>query len=126
LFLLGPKFISPFTGRPVHRHHLSQSVRRKFLPLSKDEDKAKHIPKNPESRTYPKRWDFEKFTPHDLRRTCATHLVGLGFNQLLVGHILNHTDQSVTAIYNQYSYDKEKQEAMEAWEEKIRKLVGLK
>jgi len=121
----GPKFISPFTGRPVHRHHLSQSVRRKFLPLSKDEDKAKHIPKNPESRTYPKRWDFEKFTPHDLRRTCATHLVGLGFNQLLVGHILNHTDQSVTAIYNQYSYDKEKQEAMEAWEKKLKELVGI-
>ena len=50
---------------------------------------------------------------------------GHGFPQLLVGHIFNHTDQSVTAIYNQYSYDKEKQQAMEIWTEKIIKIVGL-
>ena len=120
----GPKFVSPVTGRPIYRHQLSQLVRRKFLPLAENGSKAKHIPKNPNSITYPKRWTFEKFTPHDLRRTCATHLVSLGFNQLLVGHILNHTDQSVTAIYNQYSYDKEKQQAMEAWEARIKQLIN--
>ncbi len=121
----GAKFISATTNKTITRHQLSQAIHRKFAPLPKDVDKIKHIPTNPESRTRPRRWNFEKFTPHDLRRTCATHLVDLGFPQLLVGHILNHTDQSVTAIYNQYSYDKEKQQAMEIWTEKIIKIVGL-
>jgi integrase len=47
-----------------------------------------------------------EFTPHDLRRTAATHMGKLGFSAV-VGKILNHTDNTVTAIYNQYDFDKE-------------------
>ena len=49
----------------------------------------------------------EYFSAHDLRRTAATHMAKLGHGSS-VGKILNHTDQSVTAIYDRYSYDKEK------------------
>lgn len=69
-------------------------------------------------------WDMTKFTPHDLRRTCGSHLVALGFTQFLVGHILNHTDQSITSVYNQYSYDKETQQAMEAWSHHLDALIN--
>lgn len=64
------------------------------------------------------------FTPQDLRRTCGTHIVSIGFPQLLVGKILNHTDESITAIYNQHSYDLEKQKALEAWEKKLNQIIS--
>jgi len=121
----GSKFISPTSKKIITRFHLSQAISRKLESLPNEEHKAKHIPTDPTSRTYPRKWNLEKFTPHDLRRTCATHLVGLGFDQLLVGNILNHTDQSVTSIYNQYTYDKEKQVAMENWEQKILQLTDI-
>jgi len=70
-----------------------------------------------------KDWGIAKFTPHDLRRTCGSHLTSLGFPQLLVGHILNHTDQSITSVYNQYSYDKEKKQAMEAWGNSLNQIL---
>jgi integrase len=62
------------------------------------------------------------FTPHDLRRTAATMMASLGYGSYVVGKILNHTDPSVTAIYNRYEYDKEKQAALEALD---RKIIGI-
>ncbi len=47
-----------------------------------------------------------------------------GFCETVIGKILNHSEQSVTAIYDRYSYDKEKQMALEAWGEKLNGLVG--
>jgi integrase len=69
--------------------------------------------------------DFKKvehFTPHDLRRTAATHIAKLGYGPI-VGKILNHTDQSVTAIYDRYSYDQEKQAALTAWGDAIANMI---
>lgn len=66
-----------------------------------------------------------EFTPHDLRRTAATHMGKLGFS-VIVGKILNHTDNSVTAIYNQYDFDKEKKRALLAWSRKIEELTSSK
>ena len=64
----------------------------------------------------------EYFSAHDLRRTAATHLAELGYG-LIVGKILNHTDSSVTAIYNRYQYDAEIQAAMLAWGRKLEELI---
>ena len=33
------------------------------------------------------------FVPHDLRRTAATHMTGMGISRLVVGKILNHDEQ---------------------------------
>lgn len=63
------------------------------------------------------------FTPHDLRRTAATHLGALGYPNHLIGKLLNHTDQSVTGIYNRHEYDKEKKEMLEAWEETLKGIL---
>lgn len=56
------------------------------------------------------------FTPHDLRRTAATLLGAAGYTTHLIGKLLNHTDQTVTGIYNRHEYDKEKREMLDALE----------
>lgn len=63
-------------------------------------------------------------TPHDLRRTAASHMTALGIPRLIVAKILNHTDRSVTAIYDRHSYDPEKRDALEKWARKLRALVA--
>ena len=53
---------------------------------------------------------------HDLRRTAATHMVRLGVSELVVGRVLNHAAQGVTArTYALHSYDAEKREALAMW-----------
>ncbi|MDA3901886.1 MAG: tyrosine-type recombinase/integrase [Desulfuromusa sp.] len=67
----------------------------------------------------------EYFSAHDLRRTAATHIAELGYG-VYVGKVLNHTDQSITAIYDRYAYDKEKRAALNAWGRKLEELIRLK
>jgi integrase len=66
--------------------------------------------------------ELERVTPHDLRRTAATLITELGFNRLVVDKILNHKDQSVGGIYDRHSYDKEKRQALEAWERELERI----
>jgi hypothetical protein len=68
---------------------------------------------------------LEAFTPHDLRRTAATQITKIGFG-LYVDKILNHTDQRVTAIYDQYDYSNEKKHALEAWEKNLLSIIFSK
>ena len=70
------------------------------------------------------RLPMDYFTPHDLRRTMATSIAGIGFTGELIGKVLNHVDRSVTAIYNQHHYDREKQQALEAWDRKLLAIVS--
>ncbi len=46
--------------------------------------------------------------PHDLRRTAASMMTSMGVSRIVLGHILNHAERGVTAIYDRYSYDVEK------------------
>jgi integrase len=69
--------------------------------------------------------DIEPFRPHDLRRTAATHLGALGYGNHLIGSLLNHTDRTVTGIYNRHAYDREKREMLERWEERLREILGI-
>ena len=39
-------------------------------------------------------------TPHDLRRTCATHLLDAGADALTVGKLLGHADLKTTRRYD--------------------------
>jgi integrase len=67
--------------------------------------------------------NIKYFTPHDLRRTAATHMTAMGIPRLVVSKILNHSDNNITAIYDRHSYDAEKQNALEAWGSKIKQLI---
>ena len=64
------------------------------------------------------------FTPHDLRRTAASQMTGLGTPRLVVSKILNHAEQGVTAVYDRHSYDKEKRDALDGWGRKVAELVA--
>ena len=63
------------------------------------------------------------FIPHDLRRTAASHMTGLGIPRLTVAKILNHAESGVTKVYDRHSYDAEKREALEVWGRKVMELV---
>lgn len=71
-----------------------------------------------------KKMDMEHFTPHDLRRTCATFLAVLGFSDEIIDAVLNHKKTGVIKIYNRHKYDEEKKTALEAWERKLREIIG--
>ena len=42
----------------------------------------------------------------------------------IISKLLNHTEAGVTQVYNRYSYDKEKREALEIWESKLQGFLG--
>ena len=66
-------------------------------------------------------------TPHDLRRTMATHLGGLDIDRLIIGKLLNHAEQGVTGqVYDLARYDDKKRIAMEAWSNKLMEIVSGK
>ena len=64
-----------------------------------------------------------KFTIHDLRRTVTSGFGELGISRTVMQKVLNHTDPSVTRIYDRYSYDAEKVEALTRWERRVLDLV---
>jgi integrase len=66
------------------------------------------------------------FRQHDLRRTAASHMTGMGISRLVVGKLLNHVEPGVTAVYDRHSYDREKREALEAWGERLEKIVAAR
>ena len=65
---------------------------------------------------------IEPFTPHDLRRTAATHMAELGYKQELIDRILGHIAPKIARTYNRYDYEREKEEIMLAWEKKLLSL----
>jgi integrase len=64
-----------------------------------------------------------KFTVHDLRRTVGTGLAELGFDRGVRDKVLNHTEPGVDRIYDRYSYDREKRDALTKWERRVLELV---
>jgi len=70
------------------------------------------------------RAELERATPHDLRRTVATELAALGFSRTIQDRILNHKDASVSAVYDRWTYDAEKREALQAWERYAAEIIG--
>lgn len=63
------------------------------------------------------------WTPHDLRRTVASHLTGASVSRLVVSRLLNHAEAGVTAVYDRHSYDAEKRSALDAWDRKLRSVL---
>ncbi|MBU5613744.1 tyrosine-type recombinase/integrase [Geomonas azotofigens] len=63
------------------------------------------------------------FTPHDLRRTVATHMPRIGVLREHREAVLNHTMPTVEGTYDLYSYDKEKQRALERWSRELERIV---
>jgi integrase len=67
----------------------------------------------------------EPFTPHDLRRTLRTRLAEIGVDDVVAERVLGHKLQGIMAVYNRHSYDTEKRLALDKWERKLRKILGI-
>jgi integrase len=64
---------------------------------------------------------------HDLRRTAASGMAGLGFAPHVVEALLNHksgTIKGVAAVYNRYSSAGEKRQAIDAWARRLDAVVS--
>ena len=64
------------------------------------------------------------WTPHDIRRSAASHMTSTGISRLTVSKILNHSESgSVTAIYDRHSYDQEKRLALDGWSQRLQEII---
>ncbi len=63
------------------------------------------------------------FVPHDLRRTAASHMTGMGIARLVVSKVLNHVEPGITAVYDRHSYDAEKRSALDMWARRVDEIV---
>jgi integrase len=62
--------------------------------------------------------NIPNWTLHDLRRTAATGMAGLGVSPHVVERILNHTGGTlggVAGIYNRFNYQDEMRDALDRW-----------
>jgi len=62
---------------------------------------------------------------HDLRRTTATGMAGLGIQPHIVERVLNHSTGQlggVAAVYNRFQYIDEMRDALEKWSEHVLSL----
>jgi len=70
----------------------------------------------------PAAWVF-----HDMRRTAASGMAGLGIAPHVVEAVLNHksgTIKGVAAVYNRYNYAAEKRAALDAWARRLEAIVN--
>lgn len=108
--------------KPIRANALAYAIRRNlkdYQPRRPIKGKTLAIVQVKESR----KMALEHFTPHDLRRTCATRLASLGFGDEVIDAVLGHVKQGIVAVYNRHDYSKEKRSAMEAWERKLNSLL---
>ena len=63
------------------------------------------------------------FHGHDLRRSAASCMASIGVERFTIERLLNHTDRSITAIYDRHSYDNEKRRALERYEACLNRVV---
>ena len=93
-------FPSPRDGKPVGGQSIDHAMKRNRLALG-----------------------IGEAVPHDLRRTAASHMTGMGINRLVVSKILNHVERTVTAVYDRHGYDAEKRHALDAWGARLEQIV---
>lgn len=49
-------------------------------------------------------------------------MASIGVARLVLAKVLNHTDSAVTSIYDRYSYNAEKREALDKWAQHLEGL----
>ena len=71
-----------------------------------------------------KKLGHERWTLHDLRRTFATGVAGLGIGPHIVEALLGHSLGGVAGVYNRQSYLAEQLAALELWAQQVAELRG--
>lgn len=63
-----------------------------------------------------------RFTPHDLRSTCRSHLGALGIDVLIAERCLNHSLGGLVAVYDKHDYLTERRRALDIWAAKLAQI----
>lgn len=111
-----PMFPGKIEGKPLSLLAIARAINRLQPAVTL---KLRDLSKNDEA-------ELAAFTPHDLRRTAATLVTKLGFSRFTAGLLLNHTDQSVTGIYDQNDYEAEKRKAWRMLGERVAEIKSGK
>ena len=92
---------------PMQAHALSHAMRAALTDLSLKDNSA---------------------SPHDLRRTAASHMARLGFTDSIVSKVLNHSleqKRSITGrVYIRHDFLNEKRAALDAWGGELQRIVA--
>jgi integrase len=97
----------PIAGFSKYKRALDDEI---LEAIRKDDPKGKIIP-----------WRI-----HDIRRTAATHMAGMGFGLAVVERVLNHRGVSrtgVAGIYQRAEFLPERKAALDAWAKRVTALV---
>jgi integrase len=97
-------FPSAITGAPIAGHSVAKALKRSLEGLG-----------------------LRDFTPHDLRRTCATGMAKAGVPRLIVDKCLNHVSadrSTIAGVYDRHSYEVEKREALDLWASRLRAILA--
>lgn len=73
-----------------------------------------------------KSFGWESFGPHDLRRTIATRMAGMGLGHATIERTLGHKVGAGKAIvnYDHYDYRDRKRNALESWEAELVRVLS--
>ena len=66
------------------------------------------------------------FRIHDIRRTAARNMAVMGITAECVGKVLNYVARDFARLSNTQSSDADKQQALRAWERKLREYINSK
>jgi integrase len=115
---------------PLIREGIAASGESRYVfPSPRGDDPiTPHAATRAMSRWRPK-LGMADFRVHDLRRTCATGMARLGVPRFHISLVLDHV--SVThgtingAVYDKYTYDAEKRDALNKWSKHLIEQLGL-
>lgn len=111
--------------------HGEQPVIEHVFPGWRMAGKSPHLRRDATDRAFREllaRIGLPGFVPHDLRRTAATGMAGMGTGPHVVEAVLGHVSgfrAGVAGTYNRHPYAKEKRAALEAWAEHVAELCGV-
>ena len=66
---------------------------------------------------------IDDFRIHDIRRTVARNMTALGVGAERVGKVLNYISRDVARVSDIQTFDKDKKQALQAWERRLREYI---
>jgi hypothetical protein len=75
------------------------------------------------------RFGIPRWTAHDLRRTALTNLAPLGIPPIVAGRRQSpdhHEGHRHAGVYQQYSYEAEKRQALDLWADRLQAIIAGK
>lgn len=131
-----------------HRVYLNALARKVLATVPRDEKRVWVFPKSfmgdykhvgrrlaqstranivAQAKAVPGERDKVDIRGHDLRRTAASVMASGGVPRFMISRILNHSEEKdITSVYDRYSYDAEKEAAMDFWNRQLASILKSK